>query len=123
MKELKQVTLEPIQISIEPKTSLLILKQGDSEVKITRTQVRRLKSLKEGEIEDNAFVSLVPQRNRFQMNADTGVIVASTKNGDKDETVVIKKHRKIDDLQRIFDFVEKHKGRIAWDNDFKGKWR
>lgn len=121
MKELRPITLEPITISIEPKTSLLVLKQGESEIKVTRTQVIGLRKLQNGEIEGGVYTSAILPRNQFRKTDDT--IVATCDTNDEKHTVVIKKHRKTDDLQRIFDYVEKHRGKIAWDNDFRGRRR
>lgn len=121
MAELKKVSLDPVRLSIEPKTKLLVIEQDGNEIKVTRNQVNNLRKLREGSFDGNVFTSTIIPRNRFQMDAN-GSIVATCINEYNNDTVTIKRHRKVDDLQRIFDYVEKNKGRIAWDRDFKGKF-
>ena len=121
MAEMKKVELDPVRLSIEPKTRLLVVEQDGNEIKLTRNQVNNLRKLREGAFEDNVFTSTIIPRNRFQMDANGG-IVASCLNEISNDNVTIKRHRKKDDLQRIFDYVEKNKGRIAWDRDFKGRF-
>jgi hypothetical protein len=121
MEELKKVTLDPVQLSIEPQTKFLVLKQGKNEVKITRDNVINMKKLREGKIEANAFCSTLTPRNRFTV-AENGTITIVCKDDWSDNVVVIANHRKLDDLQRIQDFVDKNKGRIAWEREFKGRY-
>lgn len=45
MADLKVTELKPVQLSIEPKTRLLVVKQGENEVKISRDSVVNMKKL------------------------------------------------------------------------------
>jgi hypothetical protein len=121
MAELKKVELNPVQLSIEPTTRLIVVKQGSNEVKISRDSVINMKRLREGKYETNAFISSLVPRNRFTV-AENGTITIVCKDDWSDNVVVIANHRKLDDLQRIQDFVDKNKGRIAWEREFKGRY-
>ncbi len=121
MEELKKVTLGPVQLTIEPKTKLLVLKQGNNEVKITRDSVINMKKLKEGKFESNAFSSTITPRNRFSI-AQNGTITIVCKDEWEDNVVIVTKHRKLDDLQRIQEFVDRNKTQIAWEREFKGRY-
>jgi hypothetical protein len=121
MTELRTVDLHPVQMSIEPQTRLLVLKQGDNEVKITRDHVIKMRKLREGTLPNGCFTSLLSPRNRFTMT-ESGTITIACKDEWEDNTVVIANHKKLDDLQRISEFVDKNKGRIAWEREFKGRY-
>jgi hypothetical protein len=120
MGELKKVLLDPVQLTIEPKTRLLCLKQGENEVKITRDHVNNMRKLREGKYESKVFTSTLTPRNRFSM-ADNGTITIVCKDDWEDNVVVITKHRKLDDLERIQEFVNANKTRIAWEREFRGR--
>ena len=115
---LKKVMLEPVQLSIEPQTRLLLVQQGDNTIRMTRDQVNNLKRLRENEFEDNVFTSTIKPTNRFQKN-DAGSIIASCVNDYGDDTVVIQNTKRYDDLARITAFVDQNKARIAWSRDFR----
>lgn len=121
MAELKKVELNPVQLSIEPKTRLLVIKQGDNEVKIARDSVVKMKKLREGRIEAMAFTSLLTPRSRFSV-AENGTITIVCKDDWSDNVVVVANHKKLDDLQRIEEFVDKNRGKIAWEREFKGRY-
>ena len=121
MKELQKIELEPIQLSIEPKTRLLVIKQGTNEVKLTRDSVLGLKRLKEGKIESGVYTSTLVPRNRF-VASENGSVSIICKDDWEDNVVVIKKHKKINDYQRVLDYVGKNKTQIAWDRDSKGRY-
>ena len=121
MANLEVIGLKPVQLSIEPQTRLLVLKQGDNEVKITRDHVIKMKKLREGTLPNGCFTSILLPRNRFTM-AENGTITVVCKDDYEDNTVVIANHKKLDDLQRINDFVDKNKAKIAWDRDFRGRY-
>lgn len=120
MKEphLKKVMLEPVQLSIEPQTRLLLVQQGDNTIRMTRDQVNNLKRLRENEFEDNVFTSTLKPINRFHKN-DAGSIIASCVNDYGDDTVVIQNTKRYDDLARITAFVDQNRTRIAWSRDFR----
>ena len=121
MAQLRKIDLNPVQLSIEPQTRLLVIKQGTNEVKITRDNVINMKKLREGKIEANAFTSTLTPRNRFSM-AENGSILIVCKDEWEDNTVLIANHKKLDDLQRIQDFVDKNRTRIAWEREFKRRY-
>lgn len=121
MANLRTIDLKPVQLSIEPKTRLLVLKQGDNEVKITRDHVIKMKKLREGTLPNGCFTSLLVPRSRFTM-AENGDITIVCKDDWEDNVVYIANHKKLDDLQRIQDFVDKNKARIAWEREFKGRY-
>jgi hypothetical protein len=119
MEELKKVTLDPVQLSIEPQTKFLVLKQGKNEVKITRDHVINMKKLREGKIEANAFCSTLTPRNRFTV-AENGNITIVCKDDYEDNIVILT--NKFQDFKRIEDFVDKNRARIAWEREFKGRY-
>jgi len=121
MAELKKIELNPVQLSIEPKTRFLVLKQGDNTVRITRDSVINMKKLREGKIESMAFTSTLTPRNRFSVD-ENGNITVVCKDDWENSVVVIANHKKLDDLQRITEFVDKNRTRIAWEREFKGKY-
>lgn len=121
MANLETISLRPVQLSIEPKTRLLVLKQGENEVKITRDHVIKMKKLREGTLPNDCFTSTLLPRNRFTV-AENGTITVVCKDDWEDNVVVVSNHKKLDDLQRIQDFVDKNKGRIAWEREFKGRY-
>ena len=121
MANLRTIDLIPVQLSIEPKTRLLVLKQGDNEVKITRDHVIKMKKLREGTLPNDCFTSLLVPRNRFTVS-ENGTITIICKDDWENNVVTVVNHKKLDDLQRIQDFVDKNKARIAWEREFKGRY-
>lgn len=119
--ELKKIELQPVQLSIEPKTRFLVVKQGNNTVKLTRDSVIGMKKLREGKMEDNVYTSTLTPRNRFTV-AENGSITIVCKDDYEDNVVFIANHKKLDDLQRIQDYVDKNRSRIAWEREFKGRW-
>lgn len=109
--------LNPVQLSIEPKTKLLVLRQNDNEVKLTRNDVNDMKKLRKGLFDLNSFCSSLIPRKRFSMD-ENGSITISCKDTWEDNTVTLTNHKKLDDLQRVIDFVEGNKPYIAWERDF-----
>ena len=121
MANLRTIDLRPVQMTIEPQTRLLVLKQGDNEVKITRDHVIKMKKLREGTLPNDSFTSILSPRNHFKV-AENGTIIIACKDDWEDNTVVVANHKKLDDLQRISEFVDKNKGRIAWEREFKVRY-
>ena len=74
-----------------------------------------------GEIKEGVYTSPIVPRCRFQVS-ENGYISISCKDDINNDVVIIANHKKLDDLQRILDFVDKNKARIAWDKDFRGRW-
>ena len=48
MSEIK--LLQPVQLSIEPQTRLLLVKQGENVIKLTRDSVSKLEKLRKGDV-------------------------------------------------------------------------
>ena len=125
MKNFKD--LQPVQLSIEPQTRLLLVKQGENVIKLTRDCVAKLEKLRKGELKDiggrtlDRFTTKLVPLNRCVL-AENGYISISCIDEYESNSVVIANHKKLDDLQRILDFVDKNKARIAWDKDFRGRW-
>ena len=113
--------LKPVQLSIEPQSRLLLVKQGENVVKLTRDSVIAMKKLRRGEYKEGVYTSSLVPRNRFQVS-ENGYISIACKDDVDSNVVVIANHRKLDDLQRISDFVDKNKTRIAWEREFRGRW-
>lgn len=120
MNELKKTELSPVQLSIEPQTRLLVVKQGNNEVKITRDSVNAMRSLRRKEKETWVNPTLTP-RNKFTVS-ENGFISIVCKDEWGSNVVIIANHKKLDDLQRIEDFVSRNKARIAWERDFRGRY-
>lgn len=118
--QLKKVMLEPVQISIEPISRMLLIKQGENEIRLTRDQVNNMTRLRNHEYESDVFTSTITPRNKFQL-ADNGNIIATCKNDYSDDTIVIQNTKRYDDLQRIINYVDRNKPRIAWARDFRRK--
>ena len=121
MANLKNIDLNPVQLSIEPKTRLLVIKQGDNEVKITRDHVIKMKKLREGVLPNACFTSTLLPRSRFSV-AENGTITIVCKDDWDSNVVTVANHKKLDDLERIEEFVNKNKTRIAWEREFKGRY-
>jgi hypothetical protein len=121
MSELKMVELSPVQLEIEPKTRLLLIKQGSNEVKLGRESVMAMRKLREGKYESGVYTSSLVPRNRFTV-AENGTISIVCKDDFESNAVVVANHKKLDDLKRIEEFVNKNKGRIAWEREFKGRY-
>lgn len=122
MAELRTIDLKPVQLSIEPKTRLLTIKQGDNDIKLVRDDIKALRRLRNGEkFADGVYTSKAMPRSRCTI-AENGTITMVCKDEYSDSVVVIANHKKLDDLKRIEEFVDKNKARIAWERDFKGRY-
>ena len=118
MANLKVLGLSPVQMSIEPMTNLLIVKQGENEVKITRDHVIKMRKLREGQLPNGCFTSTLLPRNKFTV-AENGTITIQCKDDWGDNTVTVANHKKLDDLDRIEQYVNKNKTKIAWEREFR----
>ena len=119
MEQLKTIELKPVQLSIEPNTRLLVVKQDNNEVKITRDHVIKMKKLREGTLPNGCFTSTLLPRNRFTV-AENGNITIVCKDDYEDNIVILT--NKFHDLKRIEEFVDKNRARIAWEREFKGRY-
>jgi len=130
--KLKKVSLDSaVKLSIEPKTRLLLIRQGDNEVKLTRDAIIGMRKLHDGENSNEAYVSPLIPRSRFTVAQDGSVSIVC-KDEWESNVILLKKHTKektilgkkvmlpIDDYQRVLDYVDSNKTRIAWAKEFKG---
>ncbi len=120
MGQLKKVELNPVTISIEPKTRLLLIKQGDNEVKLTRDAVIGMKKLHDGENPNGVYTSPLIPRNRFTVAPDGAISIVCQDDWESNVVLLKRHHKKCDDYQRVLNFVDSHKAGIAWAKEFKG---
>jgi len=113
MAELKNISLAPVQLSTSKLTKFLTVKQGDNQVDLSREAINNLRKLRNGGFDTNAFSSQM-LKNKFSMDTDDNVTVTCN-----EDTVILRKTKRYDDVQRILDYTEKHKRFIAWERDFK----
>ena len=120
--QLKKVSLDSVvELSIEPKTRLLIIRQGDNEVKLTRDAIIGMKRLHDGENANGVYTSTLIPRSRFTASADGAISIVCKDDWESNVVLLKKHHKKVDDYQRVIDYVEKNKARIAWAKEFKGR--
>ena len=113
--------LRPVQLSIEPQSRLLLVKQGENVIRLSRDSVIAMKKLREGFYKEGVYTSSLVPRNRFTV-AENGYISITCKDDLESNVVVIANHKKLDDLKRIIEFVDKNRTKIAWEREFKGRW-
>ena len=111
---LKQISLEMIQLGINPNTHMLSVKQGDNVINMTRDQVIGLKKLKEGKFDSNTYTAQITPRNIFKLT-DTGSVIVSCNDQYHEATVLINRLG----YKGIMQYVDDKKGQIAWDRDIK----
>lgn len=111
---LKPISKEQITLGIHPTTRMLSIKQGENVIHLTRDQVIGLKGLKEGKYETNMYTSWLSPRNKFRLQP-TGCILAECTDEYNQATILINSRG----YKGIMDYVESHKGRIAWDKEFR----
>lgn len=113
---LKKVTLEQIQLGINPITHMLQVKQGDNVIHMTRDQALGLKNLKENKYETNTYTAQITPRNKFKLTP-TGTVVVTCNDQYHEATVLLNRIG----YKGIMQYVEANKGKIAWDKDIKRK--
>lgn len=128
MSDFKDLT--PVQMAVEPQTRLLVVTQGNNTIKLTRDDVNNLQKLRNGEFNEigpkgekllGAFrTKLIPQ-SRCTVD-ENGNISIVCKDEYENNSIVLANHKKLNDLQRVLDFVKKNNSRIAWAKEFRGKY-
>jgi hypothetical protein len=118
--EVKDIRLTPIQLAIDAPTGLLSLTQGSNTVKVTRDDVFNMGKLREGKFDANGFTSNIISHQHFAVDSE-GNITISCKDDYENTTVVIRRHRRVHDFERIQEFVNHNKAKISWDRDFRGR--
>jgi hypothetical protein len=130
MSNLSNLNLNPVQLSIEQGTRLLLVKQGDNVVKLTREDINGLQKLHDGGFNEigpkgekllGGYITKLVPKSRCTVD-ENGSITITCKDEWEDNVVFIANHKKLDDLARIQQFVDKNKGRIAWAREFKGRY-
>jgi len=130
MSNLSNLNFNPVQLSIEQGTRLLVIKQGDNEVKLTREDINGLKKLREGGFNEigpkgekllGGYITKLVPKSRCAVD-ENGSITITCKDEWESNVVVIVNHKKLDDFARIQQFVDKNKARIAWAKEFKGRY-
>ena len=115
MKETKKLTRiggKSINLTIEYPTHVLVVSQGDNEIKLTKDQVNDLRMLKEGtKYKDGVFTSQFPS-NRFE-KYDNGNIIIKAVSEFNDGIVVLNS----DQVDKVVRFKDKHRPKITWTRD------
>jgi hypothetical protein len=128
MSDFKDLT--PVQMAIEPQTRLLVVTQGENIIKFTRDDVNNLQKLRNGEFNEigpkgekllGGYITKLVPKSRCTVD-ENGSITITCKDEWEDNVVVIINHKKLDDLARLMQYVNKNKGRIAWAKEFKGRY-
>ena len=117
----KLTDLKPVQLSIEPMTRLLLVKQGDNTVKLNRNDVIGIKRLRGGFYKEGVYTSNLIPKNRCTVDENGNIIIVCSDEYESN-VVTISNHKKLDDLSRINEFIDKHRAEIAWEREFKGRW-
>ena len=108
----------PVDIGIDRKARLIVVKQGGQTIRLTKDQVSVLNRLRKGEMPNDGYITTTFPRTRFKvMNED--MISMCSDDGSEKNLIVLKRTRKYDDLERITAFMEANRPRIAWSRDFK----
>ena len=120
MKEIKSIksigTPRKIELSIEPKTHVIVISQGDNEVKVTKDQVNSLRMLKEGtKYPDGVFTTKFPS-NRFEKR-DNDIIVASAVSEFNDSIVMLNSAQ----VDKIVRYMDKNRPYVTWERDLVRK--
>ena len=110
---MERIVNEPIMLSIEPITRLILVKQGTNEATLSKNDVNVVDGLFSGVRTDN-YVSNVTGC-RFS-KTEGGVIITNA-----EQTLLLKKRKKGagNDILRLKNFMEVHRPQIAWDRDFR----
>lgn len=111
-----KITNEPVAITIERPTKMLLIKQGDSQIRMTKNDVNRLQMLRDGRYD--GFINSITNY-RFRLQPDKkSILVTSTENTD-DAVYLTERKRGGDDVVRIQTFRDNNRPRIAFDADIK----
>ena len=128
MSDFKDLT--PVQMAIEPQTRLLVVTQGENIIKFTRDDVNNLQKLRNGEFNEigpkgekllGAFRTKLIPHSRCTVD-ENGNISIVCKDEYENNSIVLANHKKLNDLQRVLDFVKKNNSRIAWAKEFRGRY-
>lgn len=113
MKEIKSIgTPRKIELSIEPKTHVIVISQGDNEVKVTKDQVNSLRMLRDGtKYPDGTFTAKFPS-NKFEKH-DDNLIVASAVSEYNDSVVMLNSAQ----VDKIVRYMDKNRPYVTWERD------
>ena len=111
----------PVDIGIDRKTRLIVVKQGEQTIRLTKDQVSVLNRLRKGEMPNDGYITTTLPRTRFKVMNDDMISMCSD-DGSEKNLIILKRTRKYDDLERITAFMESNRPRIAWSRDFKKRF-
>ena len=111
----------PVDIGIDRKTRLIVVKQGEQTIRLTKDQVSVLNRLRKGEMPNDGYITTTLPRTRFKVMNDDMISMCSD-DGSEKNLIILKRTRKYDDLERITAFMEANRPRIAWSRDFKKRF-
>ena len=115
MKETKTLTKiggKSINLSIEYPSHVIVISQGDNQIKVTKDQVNDLRMLKDGtKYADGVFTTQFPS-NRFEKH-DNGNIVARAVSEFNDAIVVLNPSQ----VDKVVRFMDKNRPKITWTRD------
>lgn len=112
---------EPVELSVDRRSKLLVVKQGNYQIRLTKDQVTALNKLRNGEMPNDAYITSTMPRTRFKLQSN-GTISMRNNDGVEQNLIVLKKTRRYDDLERITAFMEANRPHIAWSRDFKKRY-
>ena len=116
MKDIKNVSTRSINLSIEPKSHVIVIEQGDNQIKVTKDQVNDIRMLRDGvKYKDGVFTTSFPS-NRFEKQ-ENGSIVCLAVSETHDGLVTLNKEQ-VDKLVR---YMDKNRPYITWTRDLMRK--
>lgn len=122
MKEIKSIKSignqsKKIELFTEPKTHVIVVSQGDNEVKLAKDHVNSLRMLKEGtKYPDGVFTTKLPS-NRFEKRDNETIVVSSTASEYNDSIVTLNSAQ----VDKIVRYMEKNRPYITWERDLYRK--
>lgn len=111
----------PVDIGIDRKARLIVVKQGEQTIRLTKDQVSVLNRLRKGEMPNDGYITTTLPRTRFKVMNDDMISMCSD-DGSEKNLIILKRTRKYDDLERITAFMESNRPRLAWSRDFKKRF-
>lgn len=115
MKETKTLTKiggKSINLSIEYPSHVIVISQGDNQIKVTKDQVNDLRMLKEGtKYPDGVFTAQFPS-NRYEKH-DNGNIVVKALSEFNDGIIVLNPSQ----VDKVVRYMDKNRPKITWTRD------
>lgn len=105
----------PINLSIEPISRLVLVRQGNNSIKLTVEQINGLKRLKMCEIE--TYQSKVKPKNSFKLLKNFNILAKCIETN----SIILFDTNERKDIDILANFLENNRGKIARDIDLKEK--